>query len=811
MAMWRPISGSILMLDPTLATASDIEEYLTEHRIIARAAASGDCFHVEIAVTGRRRRVACLDDEGGVVPGPSLADFIESMDNALRKLQIDIGGRIAWGDIDLGEVDVEGDDFEPEHSALRTVEQAGLGQNTDITGQNADEDEIEGDIPDFGQGPMLAISDVSFAALPGAAASLETELAAFDACGATAVIADTVPPQAKSMVGSSSFVVAMSADAAGLDSPVFVVRTDGVRLTWNWSDRLQPLPWVAASEPARQFAEAELGVGAFTCRVAACVPQANVEIVRLALIGHPSEAPARLAAAFALPREVADCLGGLLPARVIPGAVVFEPKPFGARLQSRVAHAVAGERPSDMGLWKMYRKVNLERPRLTEVLASVQAGVGVVALAGGLRSWRSAGGKILAVLGGAFVVNAGARILTVQWISRALETEGLSVPRQEGPDVPGGGADVLDGAAGREAGGSGREAGGSGLSAGGPASVAGGAAFAAGASTASDPGPTADARGPSRRRATYLAPERGGLALVGSVPEGGAPAGGGAGVTDADAGTSRAFAEQATSGSAVGERGEAAGVLGAPGQEPPAFVLSDIEARRTFEELGDDAAEGAECDTAGDDCGEPDTRAAAVADEFSSVPEADRESIEAFWTRARNVARIAPLEAVMGQDDLSSLCPPAFSFGNTPELADRLADLVLAGKKTATSGWLASYEAAGVDLPSVGDLSIMCDGRGRPRALLSNTDVKVVRFQQAGREISDAEGEGTFEQWKASHDEFFAEECRAQGIEYDPAGSIVVEYFEVVYSREDEAVRGADDAAGRVTGSEETPRGDGEN
>lgn len=49
--------------------------------------------------------------------------------------------------------------------------------------------------------------------------------------------------------------------------------------------------------------------------------------------------------------------------------------------------------------------------------------------AGGLRSWRRTGGKVAAAVGGALVVNAAARILTMQWIQTALETEGLTVER----------------------------------------------------------------------------------------------------------------------------------------------------------------------------------------------------------------------------------------------------------------------------------------------------------------------------------------------------------------------------------------------
>lgn len=158
--------------------------------------------------------------------------------------------------------------------------------------------------------------------------------------------------------------------------------------------------------------------------------------------------------------------------------------------------------------------------------------------------------------------------------------------------------------------------------------------------------------------------------------------------------------------------------------------------------------------------------------------------LEAFWTRARNVAGIAPLEAVLGQDDAASLRPPAFAFGDGPEMSDRLAKLVLDGEKSATSAWLASYEAEGIDIPEVGDLSIMCDGADRPLALLRTADVRKVPFADVGPEIAQAEGEGTLDEWKAEHRDFFARECAALGIEFDPEGEVVVEFFEVVYRRD---------------------------
>ena len=91
MAIWRPVSGSITRLDPTLASVEQIEDFFAERRIIARGAVSGeDGYRVELAVTGRRRRVATLTEDGEVAAGPSLSELVETMDDALRKLQIDI-------------------------------------------------------------------------------------------------------------------------------------------------------------------------------------------------------------------------------------------------------------------------------------------------------------------------------------------------------------------------------------------------------------------------------------------------------------------------------------------------------------------------------------------------------------------------------------------------------------------------------------------------------------------------------------------------------------------------------------------------
>lgn len=166
----------------------------------------------------------------------------------------------------------------------------------------------------------------------------------------------------------------------------------------------------------------------------------------------------------------------------------------------------------------------------------------------------------------------------------------------------------------------------------------------------------------------------------------------------------------------------------------------------------------------------------------SQLIEPEDALLEAFWTRAKNVAKINPLEVIVGLDSVSALRPSAYSLGDSSEEADRLCKLVMDGTKRATSSWVASYQAEDARLPEVGELSIICDGSGTPHVLARTSKVTTVAFQQAGPEIAMAEGEGTFAQWKAEHDAFFRRECEELGIAFDPDGQVLTEYFEVLYS-----------------------------
>lgn len=101
--------------------------------------------------------------------------------------------------------------------------------------------------------------------------------------------------------------------------------------------------------------------------------------------------------------------------------------------------------------------------------------------------------------------------------------------------------------------------------------------------------------------------------------------------------------------------------------------------------------------------------------------------------------------------------PLAWAFGATPAHADGLLELVLAGVKTGTASSLWDYEASGDPLPEVGELSIILDGAGEPRAVIETIDLTTVPFDEVTPEHAYAEGEGdrTLEYWREVHERFW--------------------------------------------------------
>jgi uncharacterized protein YhfF len=94
-----------------------------------------------------------------------------------------------------------------------------------------------------------------------------------------------------------------------------------------------------------------------------------------------------------------------------------------------------------------------------------------------------------------------------------------------------------------------------------------------------------------------------------------------------------------------------------------------------------------------------------------------------------------------------------FTFGDGPDLADRLLDLVVQGKKRATC-WA---ESQGLLSAEVGKLMVVLDSNGVPKAVVKTTELTKRRFDEIDESFAHDEGEGdlSLSFWRAAHTRYF--------------------------------------------------------
>ena len=106
--------------------------------------------------------------------------------------------------------------------------------------------------------------------------------------------------------------------------------------------------------------------------------------------------------------------------------------------------------------------------------------------------------------------------------------------------------------------------------------------------------------------------------------------------------------------------------------------------------------------------------------------EFDHEELRVFWDLARFHAKLNAAPTYFGPTTLESVPPPAWAYGDSATESDAFVAQVLADGHGATTAASADYAG---ELPETGVLSILCDGAGRPRALVEVTDVDVTGDQ----------------------------------------------------------------------------------
>ncbi|MEH2530570.1 uncharacterized protein YhfF [Bradyrhizobium sp. AZCC 1588] len=94
----------------------------------------------------------------------------------------------------------------------------------------------------------------------------------------------------------------------------------------------------------------------------------------------------------------------------------------------------------------------------------------------------------------------------------------------------------------------------------------------------------------------------------------------------------------------------------------------------------------------------------------------------------------------------------SFAFGDGPELADELLDLVIKGAKTATCS---TEDEPNTSTP--GEQWIVLDGRRAPRCVIETIEVTYRRFPEVDAAFAYEEGEGdrSLAYWRQAHRNYF--------------------------------------------------------
>lgn len=129
--------------------------------------------------------------------------------------------------------------------------------------------------------------------------------------------------------------------------------------------------------------------------------------------------------------------------------------------------------------------------------------------------------------------------------------------------------------------------------------------------------------------------------------------------------------------------------------------------------------------------------------------------------------------------------PESWFFHNNKYDADRLATLVVEGKKKASSGLYLWYKEANADLPKVGTKSIVTDFDGKARAIIESSKVDTVPFHSISKDYAQMDMGTTTEplkKWKKAHWSFFKSAMKESGGQPTEEMLIVCEEFKTIWT-----------------------------
>lgn len=150
-------------------------------------------------------------------------------------------------------------------------------------------------------------------------------------------------------------------------------------------------------------------------------------------------------------------------------------------------------------------------------------------------------------------------------------------------------------------------------------------------------------------------------------------------------------------------------------------------------------------------------------------------STQNFWERFCDSSR--------GVDPLTPF--QHWFFGNTGEMADELATLVMSGRKTATASLKTANDLKPENAPIMDGHSVVTDFDGNPICVIQTTEIRHLPFDEVDPQFAFDEGEGdrTLEYWREGHLRYFTREAAELGVEFNEKSIVCCERFRLLFPK----------------------------
>jgi uncharacterized protein YhfF len=122
-------------------------------------------------------------------------------------------------------------------------------------------------------------------------------------------------------------------------------------------------------------------------------------------------------------------------------------------------------------------------------------------------------------------------------------------------------------------------------------------------------------------------------------------------------------------------------------------------------------------------------------------------------------------------------------FGNSSRQASELAELVIAGVKTATASLLEVNKLQPEKAPIDDGYSVVTNFEGDPMCVIQTTEIRHLPFDAVDETFAFDEGEGdrTLADWRQGHRVYFTREAAELGFQFDQNSVVCCERFRLLF------------------------------